>query len=319
MPGYITAPYEQWGVASHEDGPQQAEANTGGVADGSPTGGDALRLTAVDVAFLVYIPAALVGVFLLPMELRRELALRYMEPSVRTMYAAHFVHFDFLHLVSNLLVYLLVVPFSLAVSVWSGRRRRFYVVAVTILLAFPLILSGLNVLFPRPRIGMGFSGLNLAFVGYLPHVLADRFEAEHPEWERSRAALLALAFFVGTGIVTVRVVASIRGAPRIGIGWALAAGIGSFAAAAGLTRPVVSCLRSQGITGGSIPPLVALGSLLFVLLMIVGFPEASATGGSVVNVFLHLLGFSFGYIVPYTAFQVFGLSMSTGPLNGSPP
>jgi hypothetical protein len=175
----------------------------------------------------------------------------------------------------------------------------------------------LNVLFPRPRIGMGFSGMNMAFVGYLPHVLSDRFEVENPESERGRAALLALAFFVGTAIVTVRVVASLNGAPRVGLEWLLAAGVGSLVAAVGLTRPLVSCLRSQGISGGTVPPLAALGSLLFVLLMVIGFPEASPTGGSVVNLLLHLLGYSFGYLVPYVAFQVLGLSVGGGPSGGS--
>jgi hypothetical protein len=306
-------------VSADDDSPQAPGGTTGGVPDERATGDDPLQLSTVDVAFLVFVPAVLVGVFLLPMGLRRELALRYTEPSLRTMYAAHFVHFDFPHLVSNLLVYLLVVPFSLAVSAWSGRRRRFYVVAVTILLAFPLLLSGLNVLFPRPQLGVGFSGLNLAFVGYLPHVLADRFEAKHPEWERSRAALLALAFFVGTGIITARVAMSIRGVTRTGLWMLLAAGAGSVVTAAWLLRPVVSRLRTNGVTGGTVPPLVVLGGLLFVILMVVSFPEVSSTGRSVVDIFLHLLGFSFGYLIPYTAFQVLGLSVGNGPLNGSPP
>ena len=275
------------------------------------------RISLIDVAFVAYVPIVLGVVFLLPLELRRELALLYTQPSIRTMYASHFVHLSHPHLAANLIVYLLVVPFSAAVSVWSGRRRRFYLVAFTILLVFPLVLSGLNVLFPRPRIGMGFSGMNMAFVGYLPHVLSDRFEAENPESDRGRAALLALAFFVGTAIVTVRLVASLDGAPRVGLEWLLAAGVGSLAAAVGLTRPLVSCLRSQGISGGTVPPLAALGSLLFVLLMVIGFPEVSPTGGSVVNLLLHLLGYSFGYLVPYVAFQVLGLSAGGGPSGGS--
>lgn len=285
----------------------------GGHLDDGATGlPPSRRIRAVDVAFVAAIPAVLVAVFLLPLGRRRDLALLYTDPSVLTMYASHFVHLGLPHLAANLLVYLLVVPFSVAVSVWSGRRRRFYLVAVTILLVFPLVLSGLNVLLPRPRIGMGFSGMNLAFVGYLPHVLADRFEAERPEWERSRAALLALLFFVGTAVVTVRITASIYDTAQPGLHWLVVAGAGSLAAAVALTRPVVSCLRSRGVAGAPIPPLAALGSLLFVLLMFVGFPNVSPADGSVVNLFLHFLGFSFGYIVPYAAFQVLGVSLG-GP------
>jgi len=276
---------------------------------GSGADADPTRLSLLDVAAVVLVPAVLVAVFLLPAGARREFALLYAEPTLRTLYTAHFVHLSFPHLAANLLVYLLVVPFSVVVSVRSGRRRRFYVVALVVLGIFPVVLSGLNVLFPRPRLGMGFSGLNLAFVGYLPHVLADQFEAERPEWDELRAALLALAFFVGTAIVTLRVIGSVRGAPQVGVAWLLAAGLGSLAAATALTRPVVSYLRSQGFAGGTIPPVSALGCLLFVLVMVVGFPEVSPDGGSVVNLFLHLLGYSLGYLVPYVAFQVLGLSV----------
>lgn len=282
-------------------------SDSGGAAD---TADGSLRLSFTDVVAVALVPAVLVAVFSLPEGTRREFALLYTEPTLRTLYTAHFVHLSFPHLAANLLVYLLVVPFSLFVSVWSGRRRRFYVVALVVLVIFPVVLSGLNVLFPRPRLGMGFSGLNLAFVGYLPHVLADRFEAEQPEWDELRAALLALAFFVGTAIVTLRVLGSIGGAPRVGLVWLFAAGLGSLLAATVLTKPVVSCLRSQGFAGGTIPPLSALGSLLFVLVMVVGFPEVTPEGGSVVNLFLHLLGYSLGYLVPYVAFQVLGISVS---------
>lgn len=300
-------------MSSNEDAPHRPPRNTGRVADESASDNDT-RLSVVDIAFLVYIPVVLVVVFLLPMGLRRDLALIYTEPSLRSMYASHFVHFDLSHLVANLLVYLLVVPFSLAVSVWSGRRRRFYLVAFTILVAFPPVLSGLDILFQRPQIGMGFSGMNLAFVGfsgmnlafvgYLPHVLAAYFDAERPEWKQTSSAFLPLAFFVGMAIVTVRVAGSLNGVSRIGFGWLFLAGAGSLLAAVGYTRTVASYLRSRGLTGGTVPPVVAFGSLLFVLLVIVGFPEVSPEGGSVTNLLLHLLGFSFGYIVPYVTFQV---------------
>jgi hypothetical protein len=307
--GYITDAIEHVFVSNSAEAPGSQPPSHGDHLGERPAASPSNRVRPVDVALVAAIPAVLVAVFLLPMELRRDLALLYTDPSVLTMYASHFVHLDLPHLTANLLVYLLVVPFSLAVSVWSGRRRRFYAVAVVVLVAFPLVLSGLNVLLPRPRIGMGFSGMNLAFVGYLPHVLADRFEAERPEWKRSRAALLALLFFVGTAVVTVRITASIYHTAQPGLHWLLVAGAGSLAAAVALTRPLVFCLRSKGITGEPIPPLAALGSLLFVLLLFVSFPDVSPADGSVVNLFLHFLGFSIGYIVPYVAFQILGLSL----------
>ena len=297
--------------AADTDGTGDPSAGSG-AADGRASDDDP-RIAAFDLVFVAYIPIVLGAVFLLPLELRRELALLYTQPSLRTMYASHFVHLTLPHLVANLLVYLLVVLFTLALSVWNGRRRRFYLVAFTILVAFPVVLSGLNVLFPRPRIGMGFSGMNMAFVGYLPHVLADRFRTERPEWERTRSAFLQLAFFIAMVVAAVRVAGSLNAVPRVGLGWLAVAGAGSLFAAVGYTRPVASCLRSQGLSGGTVPPLSAFGSLLFVLLVVVGFPEVSPEGGSIVNLLLHLLGFSFGYLVPYVAFQVLGVSLDGEP------
>jgi hypothetical protein len=228
------------------------------------------RIRPVDVALVAAIPVVLVAVFLLPMGLRRDLALLYTEPSVLTMYASHFVHLDRPHLMANLLVYLLVVPFSLAVSVWSGRRRRFYAVAVVVLVAFPLALSVLNVLLPRPRIGMGFSGMNLAFVGYLPHVLADRFEFERPEWARCRAALLALFFFVGTAIVTIRVTASIRGTAQPGLHWLVVAGAGSDGGATESGADAGTDGTVSQETFGAVPSLWILGiGAVFVAVVLV--------------------------------------------------
>lgn len=315
---YIIRPVVPGAVTSLRQGVRRRfAADTDGTSDGSagdrPTSDDDPRISVFDVLFVVYVPVVLGAVFLLPLELRRDLALLYTQPSVRTMYASHFVHFDLPHLAANLLVYLLVVPFSVAVGVWNGRRRRFYLVAFVFLLVFPPVLSGLNILFPRPRIGLGFSGINMAFVGYLPHVLADQFEGERPGRDRTRAAFLPLAFFAGMVVVTVRVAGSLTAVTRVGKGWLIVAGAGSLFAALGYTRAVASCLRSQGVTGGTVPPLAAFGSLLFVLLVIVGFPTVSPEGGSIVNLFLHLLGFSLGYIVPYTAFQVFGISLDRQP------
>jgi hypothetical protein len=267
------------------------------------------RPSVVDAAFVTLVPAVLLAVFLLPTAVKRDLALLYTEPTLLSLYTAHFVHLDLSHIVANLLVYLLVVPFSLAVSVWSGRRRQFYTMCLVVLVIFPMVLSGLNVLFPRPRLGLGFSGLNMAFVGYLPHVLAGRFDAERPEWPETQAALLTTAFFVGTGIVAIRLVGSLGGAPRIAFGWLFVAGLGSVIVAGSFVGPVISYLRLQGFSGDAIPPLAVLGGLLFVTLVFVGFPHVSPTDGTVVNLFLHVLGYSLGYLLPYVAFRVVGLSL----------
>lgn len=268
------------------------------------------RIRSTDVAFVLVVPLVLVAVFLLPGPIQRGLVLSYTRPSALTMYVSHFVHLDVSSLLSNLLVFVLVVPPALLASVRSGRRRRFYFVAFTILAVFPFVLSSLNMLFPRPRIGMGFSGINFAFVGYLPHALADRVEADRLKSTRTARTFLPAVFFVGTAIIVLRMSTPLGMTPDTG-GWLPAIGAGSFLAVGTCVRPVI--LRSRPRTRSfaeAVPPSVPFGSVLFVLVIVAGFPSGGYGGSVITNVFLHFLGYAFGYIVPYVAFRVLGVEFA---------
>ncbi|MDS0300138.1 hypothetical protein NDI76_15435 [Halogeometricum sp. S1BR25-6] len=276
-------------------------------ATGVATNSDSHRTEFVrlrDVAFVLAVPCLLVAAFLLPESIRGGLVLSYERPTALAMYASHFVHVRASSLLSNLLVFFLVVPPALLASVRSGRRRRFYVVAFTVLVVFPFVLSVLNMLFPRPRVGMGFSGINFAFVGYLPHALADRFEADRPAPTRTARAFLPAVFFVGAAVVVLRMSTPLGVTPRAG-GWLAAVGAGSVLAVGTCVQPVVRRprVRTRSLVE-TMPPLVPFGSVLFVLVIAAGFPSGGYGGRVITNVFLHFLGYSFGYIVPYVVFRV---------------
>lgn len=263
----------------------------------------------VDVAFLLAVPCTLLAIFLLPKSVQEGLALSYAQPTAFTMYASHFVHLQASSLLANLLVFLLVVSPALLASIRSGRRRRFYVVAFTILLAFPFVLSSLNMLFPRPRIGTGFSGINFAFVGYLPHALADRIEADRPATTRTARTFLPAVFFVGTAVIVLRMSAPLGVTPHTG-SWLTAIGAGSVLAVGTCVRPVVRRPRPRTRSlVETVPPLVPFGSVLFVLVIVAGFPSSGYGGRVIINVFLHFLGYSLGYLVPYVAFRVLGAEL----------
>ncbi|MFB6091550.1 MAG: hypothetical protein ABEK02_00910 [Haloquadratum sp.] len=254
---------------------------------------------------MLAIPAVLVAVSFLSADLRRSLVLHYVRPTLVTMYTSHFVHAGVEHLLANLLVYLSVVPFSLLVSIRNGDRRQFYVVAITFLTVFPFVFSLLNVLFPRPRVGLGFSGINLAFVGYLPHVLADALEEHRGESGGLADPLLPLAFFLGTAIVTAQLARSIGLHDVREYDWLVLAGVGSLLVSAALLWPVVGELRAVASDdGGGLPAVVGFGGALYVLMVLVGFPTVPAEGGGLINLLVHFLGFSFGYVVPYVAFRL---------------
>lgn len=66
--------------------------------------------------------AALVGVYLLPTDVRRSFAFEYADPTLVTAYTAHFVHFTLSHLLTNLSAFALANTVVVALLLRSGDR-----------------------------------------------------------------------------------------------------------------------------------------------------------------------------------------------------
>lgn len=291
------------GTVGGEEPGASASGRSEDAASGSMTvpGRGAVHL--LDVGLLVLVPLVLVSVFALPRPLKLELTLAYEAPTVRTAFTSHFVHLTARHLLVNLLAYAAVVPTLYVVSLVSGRRRRFLVAFATVVLAFPFVLSGLNLLFARPRIGYGFSGLAMAFVGVLAFSLWE-FVATRDGGGlvRDRSPVL---FFLATAIIAVRAVPS----RAVGLGIIGLAVVGSIvflwprgASRRGANRRTVRrCLGQPRCLDGAV-----WGVLVVVLIPIAAFPDAPAVGGTVLNIYSHAMGFCLGYLVPYTALRVLG-------------
>jgi hypothetical protein len=146
-----------------------------------PTSGPDLGLLAsvaarghpVDAVVLAVVPVTLVAVFLLVPESTREaFVLDYRAPTAVDMYASHFVHFAGAHLATNVAVYALGALPAYCYLAAAGRRDDFLAAFGAVLTIFPYVLSGLNAVFVRPSVGYGFSGLAMAFLGFLPVALA---------------------------------------------------------------------------------------------------------------------------------------------------
>lgn len=247
----------------------------------------------VDLAALAAVPLVLVCVFRLPMELRRAYMFSYTDPSLVTAFTANYVHLGLGHFLSNLGAYLLVVPVAYLLSALSGHRKRFYVAFVTFLTVFPIVLSYLNLAIERPGLAMGFSGVVLAFVGYLPLALASYLQA-HFDLEPA-LDLAALVFFLGLALAGVLSYPSIE---------TYGAAVASLLAAA-LYAQSVTETREQflpDVTAASRATghfeLSFIGLFLLALLILIAFPSPSMENG-IVNLYVHLLGFALGFIVPY--------------------
>lgn len=249
----------------------------------------------IDLLVLAFVPLTFIAAFALPASAKQGLMFVYTNPTLLAAFANHFVHLSVTHLLGNLIGYGLVVPTAYLLSVVSGQRRQFFIVFATFLLALPFALSALNLVFVRPRIGIGASGLIMAFVGYLPVPLTA--------FARSRLGVPASPtqssglFFLGLALVAYVAAPATYGMPL-----AVAAGLAGVL----FLLPVIEETTTEAVSlpGAGYTEVAVFGMALFIGYPLVAFPRTVATSGSIVNVYSHVLGFCFGYIVTYVGVQI---------------
>lgn len=252
---------------------------------------------AVDILALLAVPAVLVGVFALPLETRQSLTFSYSDPTVLTAFTATYTHLEAGHLLANVGGYLLVVPVAYLLSALSGHRQRFYTAFVTFLVVFSVILSYLNLAIARPGVGLGFSGVLLAFVGFLPVALAS-YSGTHFEVRRP-LNLAGILFFLGLALIAVLAVQSLL----------------TYALAVAALLSAVLYLPSRGVGGefrarlrraanrGGDFELAATAFCLFLVMPLVAFPVNLVSGDVFINVYIHLLGYALGFMTTYFTVQ----------------
>lgn len=253
------------------------------------------RLRWLDLLLINLVPVVLLGVFLFPHPVRERLALDYAAPTLATAFTSHYVHLFFWHLVLNLLGYMLLVPVAYFLALTSGRRQEFFVVFVTFLLIFPLVLSGFNLLFVRPGISVGFSGVLMAFVGYLPAVIY-RYAETHLQLPKTRNHSSWL-FFFGLSFVSILALPGFYG---------LALATAGVLAGVLFVLPLLDSIGQQHafrlqdfVNTAGYAELAGVGLLLFFGYPLVALPANIAVEGGVVNTYIHVLGYSLGYMVVY--------------------
>jgi len=124
-----------------------------------------------DVALLLLVPGVLVGVFALPLDVRRSLAFRYTDPTLATAYTAHFVHLESSHLLANVLAFLLLAGVGYLLATLAGpppavRHGDRHLPARGAVRAVGTQPRG-----AAERRRLRVLGVNLAFAGLLPLLL----------------------------------------------------------------------------------------------------------------------------------------------------
>jgi len=258
----------------------------------------------VDLLALLIVPAALVGAFALPASRQSALVLEYAAPTWLTIYTAHFIHYDLIHLVTNLLSYVLLVGVGYGLAVVAGRRRFFLTTVFAILLAFPPVLSLLNLAMPRAGVFMGFSGVNMALLGLLPILLVEcsrsQFWADLQPQDVGSLFLFSLSLIALLALPLSAVSVGIAGAAALGSIWySLEVSSRNVQWRRGVDR-----LFSNAAAGD----LLIVGSITFIGFVLLGFPSTIVDGNTIVNIYLHFLGYGLGFLGPYLLLEggVFG-------------
>lgn len=249
----------------------------------------------LDLAALVAVPVALVVVFALPPSVREQFVFERGAPTVRAAYLSHFVHQQQVHLIGNLAVYIIVAPMTYLLCVLAGRRLLFRATFVTLFTVFPFALSVMQLLFPRQREILGFSGLNAGLFGLLC-VAWVAYVAE--QFLRSELMQYAPALlFVICGAIALITLPDRAWRLEIGLG-SLAIGFGYVLLWTVNNRPNGAALR-RNLNRPGYAELAGAGLGLIVSYPFVGFRDVVTVGTGVVDVYIHLLGFALAFIVVY--------------------
>lgn len=249
----------------------------------------------LDLPVMLLVPLVLVTVFQLPRETRWALAFDYTDPTVLTAFTANYVHITRSHLLSNLGGYLLVVVVAYLLALSNDNRLRFYTAFAVILLVFPVPLSYLNLAVPRPGVGFGFSGLNMALFGFMLVEFAAYLDAHFTTGfgvENSPAFFFAVMGFV----------ASPHAEMDVGLGL-VAISMGLTAIYSGVFllsyQPSVTGVRDSIDKQGYFELLVVV-VILCPAFVAMAFPRNPVMESAVVNLYVHLVGFCIGFIAVYS-------------------
>lgn len=274
-----------------------AETHREGVDGWGAHGGWPRLSRPVDLALLIVVPVTLLVVFSSPLGLREQLVLDVSSPTVVTAYTSHYVHLEQAHLVGNLVMYALVAPTAYVLSVLSGKRWLFRWAVVTFLSVFPLVLSGMQLVFPRERILFGFSGINAALFGLLCFVLVS-YVSVHLSSSIDETDAPALLFFT-IALITVLSVPSRAWMSEL---TTLSIGIG--------LSYVVTLLLCIGVPewgsvvegwGGGRAEIGFIGLGVLLLFPFFGFYRTFTGDGAVFDLYAHFVGYALAFITIYVS------------------
>jgi hypothetical protein len=246
-----------------------------------------------DLPALAAAPLTLCLVFSLPDPVRERLVLVYAEPSPLTVYSAHFVHYAPSHLLSNLLLYLLVVPTAYLLAASGGHIRLFRRTFAVIVMAVPSLLSALNVLLGTPAVGFGFSGVNMALFGLFCLLFGNHL---------TQSTGVGVGTYGGALFAAISASVALFGLPHSQASLGVAGG----AVCLGMAYLVAGQRRGHREATRDPPPadsrvLTVAGSIVFLLVAALVLQGPATGPAAALGLYVHFLGFALAYTAAYLA------------------
>lgn len=258
-----------------------------------------------DIALVLSFPLLLWIGYSLPLRIGESLVFNYANPTLLAAFLSSFIHFEFGHLITNAGLYALVVPILYVLSALSGRQQQFRVFVFTTFLAFPPVLSYLNLAIARPSVTFGASGVVMVFVGYLPLALSEYLDTN---FDIGPVSVFAPAlFFASLGFISVLSLQSVLlQNPTVLLGTAglvlatvlstILYGLSVYDQTDNAQAKIKSAMRATGYTD-----LLLLTVLLLFGIPILAFPASPQVNSGVLNLYEHFLGYALGFMTPYIA------------------
>jgi hypothetical protein len=251
----------------------------------------------LDLLAVGLVPVVLTGIYTLPRETREAFVFETENPTILTAYTSYFVHLDWFHLLGNLVVYFPAVVIAYLLCVLSNRRTLFGITFLTLLVAFPFVLSAMQLIFPRERLLLGFSGITagivglacFALVGYVRTALAVEVNDRYAPTLLFFTTALIASIAVPSGAYRTAITLASIGLGTVYLGFALVQnGLPS-------RDTLTSAANRRGyfaFTGAAVGLLVGYPFVAFQTVLI---PE-----GGILNVYVHLLGYNLVFIVVFS-------------------
>ena len=115
--------------------------------------------------FYFLVPAFLLLIYFLPYSIKQYLILDVSNPTLISIFFSNYTHSEFLHLVSNLIAYFILIFLLFKVEIY---KKMFYKISLLNFIFLPFVVSLSTVYFlPRVPPAQGFSAVVSAFNGYL--------------------------------------------------------------------------------------------------------------------------------------------------------